>query len=66
MGFIRVRSAVGPKHEFDISEAAYKRNKRAYKVVDRELVVKPRAVNYMTDVPAPVEQIAEFSAKGEL
>ncbi len=41
MGFIRVRQAEGPAHEFDISEAAYKRNKSAYEVLDP----KPAAIS---------------------
>lgn len=46
MGFIRVRQAKGPKHEFDISEAAYAQRKRAYVVVDKAPVEKPRPANY--------------------
>lgn len=48
MGFIRVRSAKGPAFEFDISEAAYARNKRAYKVIDSTPVAVPRPVTYVT------------------
>lgn len=47
MGFIRVRAASGPAHEFDVSEAAYKRNKSAYKVVDSKPVVTARPVKYV-------------------
>lgn len=42
MGFIRVRQARGPAHEFDISEAAYARDRGAYGVVDKTPVAKPR------------------------
>lgn len=51
MGFIRVRQASGPAHEFDISEAAYKRNKGAYKVIDPKPVAAPRPVKHVQDVP---------------
>lgn len=52
MGFIRVRQASGPAHEFDISEAAYKRNKGAYKVIDSKPVATSRPVSYVQVKPA--------------
>lgn len=55
MGFIRVRSAGGPLHEFDVSEAAYKRNKRAFTVVDKTPVAVSRPVKYLA---APVAKSA--------
>ncbi|UOQ60385.1 hypothetical protein MUN76_15355 [Leucobacter rhizosphaerae] len=51
MGFIRVRSAGGPLHEFDISEAAYKRNKQAYVVVDKTPVGTSRQAKIVTAKP---------------
>lgn len=54
MGFIRVRASKGAAHEFDISEAAYARDKRAYKVLDREPVHSPRPVKYI-DAGKPAE-----------
>lgn len=52
MGFIRVRHAAGPTHEFDISEATYKRNKSAYKVVSKQPVSSPRPVKIVQAKPA--------------
>lgn len=52
MGFIRVRQAEGPAHEFDISEAAYARNEGAYKVIDSKPVAKSRAAKYVQAKPA--------------
>lgn len=52
MGFIRVRHAEGPAHEFDISEAAYERNKQAYKVIDKTPVAVSRPVIYKQAKPA--------------
>lgn len=47
MGFIRVRQSKGPAHEFDISEAAYAQRKRAYVVIDKTPVGKPRPASYV-------------------
>lgn len=63
MGFIRVRASKGAAHEFDISEAAYARDKRAYKVLDREPVHSPRPVKYI-DAGQPAE-IAPADAGGK-
>ena len=52
MAFIRVKHASGPAHEFDISEAAYKRNKGAYTVVDPKPVARSRAVKLEQVQPA--------------
>lgn len=52
MGFIRVRSVDGPAHEFDVSEAAYKRNKSAYKVIDSKPVAQSRAPKFVQVKPA--------------
>lgn len=54
MGFIRVRQKDGPAHEFDISEASYKRNKGAYVVVDKRPVAKSRPVKYSQARPVVV------------
>lgn len=51
MGFIRVRSAKGPAHEFDVSEAAYNRNRGAFKVIDRKPVAVPRPAVYVQAMP---------------
>lgn len=48
MGFIRVRHAKGPAHEFDISEDAYARNKQAYKVISNTPVAVSRPAKYVT------------------
>lgn len=61
MGFIRVRSASGPAHEYDISEAAYARNKGAYKVIDKTPVATARLATYA--VVKPVETSAASVAK---
>lgn len=53
MGFIRVRQARGPAHEFDISEAAYARDKQAFKVIDKQPVAIPRPTEFKT-APAVV------------
>lgn len=53
MGFIRVRQAKGPAHEFDISEAAYARNKAAYAVVNKTPVASPRPVKIVAAKPKP-------------
>lgn len=68
MGFIRVRSAQGPAHEYDISEAAYARNKAAYKVIDRTPVATARLATYAAVKPkttsaAPVAKPAVKAAK---
>lgn len=42
MGFIRVRQADGPAHEFDISEEAYARKPDAFEVIDKTPVAKSR------------------------
>lgn len=46
MGFIRVRQADGPAHEFDIAEAAYARQRDAYTVVDDQPADFPRPAKY--------------------
>lgn len=51
MGFIRVRQATGPAHEFDVPAAAYARKKHAYVVVDFEPVATPRPVKYVAALP---------------
>lgn len=63
MGFIRVRHATGPAHEFDISEAAYDRNKGAYKVIDPKPVAVSRPATYKA--AKPVEKAAGKSAGKE-
>lgn len=60
MGFIRVRQAEGPAHEFDIPEAAYARDKGAYVVVDKRPVASPRPAKYKT---TPVVKAAAQSAE---
>lgn len=62
MGFIRVRQAEGPRHEFDISEAAYKRNKGAYVVVDKKPVGTSRQA--VTVQVKPAKKAAE-AAEGK-
>lgn len=62
MGFIRVRQADGPAHEFDISEAAYARNKRAYSVVDKTPSAVSRPVKYVQAKPA--DSVAKAAGKG--
>lgn len=62
MGFIRVRSAGGPLHEFDVSEAAYKRNKRAYVVVDKTPVGVSRQAKIVA--AKPVKKVA-VAAEGK-
>lgn len=47
MGFIRVRSASGPHHEFDTSEAAYALRPGAYVVIDATPVAEPRPTVYV-------------------
>lgn len=61
MGFIRVRQASGPAHEFDISEAAYRSNPGAYKVLDKTPVAKSRPVKYVQAVPA--KSVAKSAGK---
>lgn len=46
MGFIRVRQAKGPAHEFDIAEEAYARKPDAFDVIDKTPVAIPRSVKY--------------------
>ncbi len=48
MGFIRVRAAKGPRHEFDIPEVTYSARPDAYKVIDPEPVDKARAATFVT------------------
>lgn len=43
MGFIRVRAATGPRHEFDIPEVTYAAKPAAYKVIDPDPVDTSRA-----------------------
>lgn len=50
--FIRVRSASGPEHEFDVAEALVGQNPDAYVVVDPEPVETPRPTTYLDQ---PVE-----------
>lgn len=52
MGFIRVRQAKGPAHEFDVPETERARNKGAYKVLDSKPVAVPRPVKYVQATPA--------------
>lgn len=62
MGFIRVRQAKGPAHEFDISEAAYAQRKRAYVVVDKTPVAAPRPAKY---APAKAKSAAAVAKEGK-
>lgn len=61
MGFIRVRQVRGPAHEFDISEAAYRSNPGAYKVLDKTPVAKSRSVKYVQ--AKPVESVGKSAGK---
>jgi hypothetical protein len=44
-GFIRVRAASGPKHEYDAPVDEVEANPDLYVVVDKEPVAMPRAVD---------------------
>ncbi|MDR6868451.1 hypothetical protein J2Y69_003067 [Microbacterium resistens] len=46
MGFIRVRAATGPRHEFDVPEVTYAADPGAYKVIDPEPVETARAATF--------------------
>lgn len=50
MGFIRVRAASGPLHEFDVSEAALAADPDAFKVLDKKPVEVSRPAKYI--IPA--------------
>lgn len=62
MGFIRVRQAKGPAHEFDIPVAAFERRKRAYRVIDKQPVAVPRPAEYKA---TPVAQAAAKPAENK-
>jgi hypothetical protein len=54
MGFIRVRAAEGPRHEFDVAEAELAAFPDIYEVLDPEPVDEARAASYIVeDPPAP-------------
>ncbi len=56
MGFIRVRAAVGPAHEFDISEEAYAADKDVYDVIDPKPVRDSRPATYVSTAPVVVKK----------
>lgn len=62
MGFIRVRQAEGPAHEFDVSEAAYKRNQSVYEVVDSKPVAVSRPAKHVK-ARRPVKSVAAAAGK---
>lgn len=62
-GFIRVRHAKGPAHEFDISEAAWARNKRAYKVIDSTPVAVSRPATYVAVSSVEKKSVAKAAGK---
>ena len=51
MGFIRVRAAKGPAHEFDVAEETYAASPDVYEVIDKKPVRESRPATYIT---APV------------
>lgn len=56
MGFIRVRAAEGPRHEFDVAEAEYAATPDVYDLLDPVPVVEARSPRYVTaepDLPTP-------------
>lgn len=50
MGFVRVRSANGPAHEFDVSEEAVAADPDVFVVLDKKPVAVPRPVKYVAAV----------------
>ncbi|WP_433584550.1 hypothetical protein [Microbacterium hydrocarbonoxydans] len=53
MGFIRVRAATGPLHEFDVAEAELAAFPDIYEVLDPEPVDEARAASYVVEDPDP-------------
>lgn len=47
MGFIRVRAAAGPRHEFDVAEAEVAATPTIYKVIDADPVSEARPPTYV-------------------
>jgi hypothetical protein len=61
-GFIRVRAASGPKHEYDAPVDEVEANPDLYVVVDKEPVAMPRAVDYKTppaSKPKAIKSVGE-------
>lgn len=52
MGFIRVRAASGPQHEFDVAEAEHAAFPDLYEVVDPVPVNEARPARIAADEPA--------------
>lgn len=64
MGFIRVRARTGPRHEFDISEAQYNRDRKKFTVLDRKPVGEPRPVKYVpTETKSDEPQVRRVEEK---
>ena len=66
--FIRVRSADGPAHEYDVSVDEAAANASAYVVIDDAPVDQPRPVNYVVTaepVPAPAASAAPEPSVGD-
>lgn len=55
MGFIRVRAAEGPLHEFDVAEAELAAFPDIYEVLDPQPVDEARPALCITDEPDPPE-----------
>lgn len=53
MGFVRVRAADGPAHEFDAPVEAVEAEPDVYVVVDKRVVDSPRPVKYVQPERAP-------------
>ena len=56
MGFIRVRAASGPAHEFDVSEDAYQAEPDLYEVLDSKPVDVSRPAVYVSAAPVVVKK----------
>lgn len=54
MGFIRVRAAQGPLHEFDVSESVVAADPNTYVVIDSKPVAESRPATYVFEPVKPV------------
>lgn len=66
--FIRVRSADGPAHEYDVSVDEAAANPESYIVIDDAPVDQPRPVNYVVaaePAPAPAADAAPEPSVGD-
>lgn len=56
MGFLRVRAARGPLHEFDVSEEAYAADPDVYELLDPEPVAVSRPAFYVSAASVVVKK----------